>query len=552
MANLTTNVPAPVFTPTGFVIPSDSAILSGVMADINAAFGGNLNPSLSTPQGQLAISMAAITAKADETFLYYTQQVDPAYASGRMQDAIARIYFLQRNPAEPTVVSCVCTGLTGTVIDGGALAQDQAGNLYMTLDGGVIGDDGTVTLDFTNNVAGPIPCPAGTLTIIYQTVPGWDTINNPADGVLGNVTETRAAFEERRAASVAGNSRGTIQAILGAVLSVSGVLDAFCYQNDTASPITYRGATIAAHSIFVSVVGGTDDAVAQAIWSKKSPGCAYNGNTSVIVYDTNPAYAQPYPSYTVTFTRPDSLPIYFNVQIANNPGVPSDADAQIQNAIIAAFAGADGGARAQIASTIFASRFYAPVAALGAWVQIESITIGSTNVSNAQTTGTIAATVMTISAVASGKLAPGQVIAGIGILEGTEIVNQLTGVNAASVTASISGTTMTVTGIGSGALAANQVIHGVGVAPGTTIVQQLTGSAGSTGTYKVSNSQTIGSETILADTPGTTGTYTVSNTQTVSTPTTIYGLNVDDNSVTVDADQVPVTSALDIVVEIDG
>jgi Baseplate J-like protein len=550
MALLTTNVPTPVFGPTGFIIPSDSAILAGVQADINAAFGGNLNPSLSSPQGQLATTMAAITANADQTFLYYTQQVDPAYATGRMQDAIARIYFLERNPAEPTVVTCTCTGLTGTVIEGGALAQDTAGNLYQTLDGGTIGESGTVSIDFSNTQPGPIPCPAGTLTIIYQTVPGWDTITNPADGALGTVTETRAAFEARRAASVAGNSRGTIQAIQGAVQAVPGVLDSVCYQNDTASPITWRNVAISAHSIYVAVVGGDDDAVAQAIWSKKSPGCAYNGNTTVTVYDTSPNYTEPYPAYAVTFTRPSSLPIYFDVQIANNPLVPSDADTQIQAAIIAAFAGADGGPRAQIASTIFASRFYAPVAALGPWVQILSITIGSTNAPNATVTGTIATTVLTVTAVASGLLAPEQVIAGIGITEGTSIVNQLTGVNAAVVTASISGTTMTVTGITSGVLAANQVIHGTGVAGGTTILSQLTGSAGSTGTYRVSLAQTVTSTSISADTPGTTGTYTVSNSQTVSTPTTISGLNVADNSVTVNADQEPVISAVDIVVGI--
>jgi hypothetical protein len=70
-------------------------------------------------------------------------------------------------------------------------------------------------------------------------------------------------------------------------------------------------------------------------------------------------------------------------------------------------------------------------------------------------------------------------------------------VAAASVTASISGTTMTVSAVGSGALAPGQSLTGANVAAGTNIVAQLTGTAGSTGTYQVDISQTAASATVL-------------------------------------------------------
>jgi len=54
------SVPEPTFGENGFVIPSENDVLSGALADINAAFGGGLNLALSTPQGQLASSFAAI------------------------------------------------------------------------------------------------------------------------------------------------------------------------------------------------------------------------------------------------------------------------------------------------------------------------------------------------------------------------------------------------------------------------------------------------------------------------------------------------------------
>ena len=46
-----TNVPQIEFTDQGAVLPEESAILAGVQADINAAFGGGVNSGLTTPHG---------------------------------------------------------------------------------------------------------------------------------------------------------------------------------------------------------------------------------------------------------------------------------------------------------------------------------------------------------------------------------------------------------------------------------------------------------------------------------------------------------------------
>ncbi len=55
-----------------------------------------------------------------------------------MQDAIARIYFLERNPAEPTTVQALCTGLAGVEIPVGALAVAEDGNQYICTQAGTI------------------------------------------------------------------------------------------------------------------------------------------------------------------------------------------------------------------------------------------------------------------------------------------------------------------------------------------------------------------------------------------------------------------------------
>jgi len=423
----TTSVPQPTFGATGFQAPAESDILAGILADMNAALGGNLNTALSTPQGQLASSLAAIVGDVYNTFAFYCNQVDPAYASGRMQDAIARIYFLDRKPAIATTVTATCTGLPGVQIPAGATAQATDGNIYACATGGTIGTSGNVSLSFVCQTTGPIACPATTLSRIYRTIPGWDTISNPSDGVIGQDQENRVAFEQRRQQSVAQNSVGTIPAVYGAVSSVPNVLDAFVTDNSTGAPVTLDGVSLPAHSLYVCVSGGDPNAVALAIWSKKMPGCAYAGGTTVAVQDQSSGYQPPFPTYNVSFQTAAPLTLIVSVVMVSSSLVPSDAASQIQAAILNAFVGGDGGPRARIGSTIFASRFYAPVATLGAWAQIISITLGSSGSPAATFTGSISAGTLTVSAVASGTLAVGQVVEGMSIPDGVKITALGTG-----------------------------------------------------------------------------------------------------------------------------
>lgn len=375
---MTTSVPPIEFTPTGLVVPQESAVLAGVQADIDSAFGGGVNPALETPQGQLASSTAAVVAANNGLFAEFVNQVDPDTADGFMQDAIARIYFLDRSPGAPTVVQCQCIGAFGTVIPVGAQAQDTSGNIYACTGEVTIPISGAVTAVFANLENGPIPCPANTLTKIYKTIPGWDTINNAAEGVLGRDVETRAEFESRRAQSVARNARGSLQSIFAAVFEVEDVIDVYATENVT-NAVVNVGATnfpMAPHSLLVSVVGGEAEDIANAIWRKKDVGCDMNGNTTIVVTDSE-GYSPPFPTYDITFEIPDPLPILFEVQIADDPGLPADIVDLVKAAVIATFTGADGGSRVRIGSLLLASKFYPGVIRIGSEVSVLSILLGS-------------------------------------------------------------------------------------------------------------------------------------------------------------------------------
>lgn len=379
------SVPKIQFTPAGLVIPAETDVLAGVQSDINAAFGGGLNPALETPQGQLASSQAAVIGDKNNEFALFVNQIDPQYATGRFQDAIGRIYFLTRKPATPTTVVATLTGLAGTVVPAGTLAQDTSGNTYACSGDVTIGAAGTVIAEFQNVKTGPIPCAAGTLTQVYQAVPGWDAITNAADGTLGSDVESRADFEYRRKNSVAKNSTGTPQAIYAEVFALADVLDVYVKDNPTGVAVN-TGATnypIAAHSVYVAVVGGTDADVADAIWRKKNLGCDTNGNTSIAVVDPS-GYSYPQPSYVIKFHRPATLAVKFAARIVNDSSLPSNIVDLVKSAIIARFNGTDGTTRERIGATILASRYYGAVVSVASNVSLLDVLIGTSSPTLAQ------------------------------------------------------------------------------------------------------------------------------------------------------------------------
>ncbi|MFT9424986.1 MAG: baseplate J/gp47 family protein [Acetobacter syzygii] len=370
----TTSVPAPTMTDAGFVAPAESAVLAGVLADMNAAFGNVLNTDLSTPQGQLAMSLTAIVGDAYDQMLALFNGVDPERASGRMQDAIGNLYFMTRKPATATVVTCQCLGAAGTTVPQGTLVQDGSARTYAADSAIVLDATGSGVGTFSCTVTGAVECPPQSIGV-YQSVVGLTSISNAAAGVTGVAVEGRQAFEQRRQQTVARNAVGPLDALAGEVLSVTGVSDAYVTDNSTAQAVTVGGVNLPAHSLYVCVNGGADADVALAILRKKPPGCASTGTTSVTVVDPNASYATP-PAYTVQFTRAQAVPVYVAVVLAAGTDVPSTAGADAQAAIVAAFNGAVGAQRVPIGGMVYASRFYASLSGLGAWVKIVDVTVG--------------------------------------------------------------------------------------------------------------------------------------------------------------------------------
>lgn len=374
------NVPPLEILPTGVAVPESVDIRQGILEDTNEAFGGDLDiVTPSTPQAYLADKLTDNIRDSNAAIAYMVSQMDPATSEGRMQDGIARIYYLERKPATSSVVQALCTGQPGAPLPLYSLAQDDDGNLWQSTAAGVFPASGELTIQFACVSTGPVTLGIGQLTRIAQLVPGWDAITNLGAATAGSNVESRAAFEARRRESVARNAHGSPAAIRSAVWDVDGVIDVFAYDNynNTVLPYGSTSYPIAPHSIYIAVIGGVAQDIAEAIFAKKDLGCGMNGNTSVTVQDTD-GYSFPYPSYQIQFEIPASLPVKFFVQLVNSPNLPPDIVAQTKAKIMSTFIGADGSQRARIGGTIFASSYYAGIASIAPSVAIVQVKVGDT------------------------------------------------------------------------------------------------------------------------------------------------------------------------------
>jgi hypothetical protein len=546
----TTNVPAISWGTAGPLAPSGPAVLAGRQQDYNVSFNVSFNWTGVTPQGQLASSDAAIIANAYNLVVYYANQVDPNYAQGRMQDAIGQIYFLPRNPAIPTQLTVNCTGGgAGTSVQlkgldlftsGLATIQDNAGNLYQLLNTITLpSGGGTVQGTFACTLTGPISVPSGSTPIsIYQQITGWDSVAL-VSGVQGVNTESRAAFEQRRHDSVAGNSAGAIGSIIGAVSKVPGVVDYFGYNNNTSAPVTIGGVSIAAYSIYICVAGGAQTAVGQAIFNKKGPGAPTVGNTAVTAYDSNPLYAAPI-AYTINYQIPTTLLLTFSVTLVESGQIPSNATTLVQNAIVAAatqgvispasvFTASISGNVLNVSAVgqgvLAVGQVLADTTdALAGGTQITDLLsgtggVGTYRVSVPQTVAseTMSGTTNASQIVPNLRARIGQVVYASTY---TQAVNALgswaqvasieigsANTSGAVITGSITGSTLTVGGVTSGTVAIGQFLTDAAghIIPGTQI------TAGSGSSWTVNNAQTVTSETITCSAPNQTDVIILAN-----------------------------------------
>ena len=266
---------------TGFSVSETSDIRDEVAQDWVDAFKEQGRPDLNTdpetPQGQVIDSETAAIHQKDVELAFLAQQFNPLTASGKWQEALGKIYYIDRKPAINSSAVCTLTGADGTTVTAGALIRSSYDQTLWALnEDATIGADGTTTATFTCQSEGAIQAGAGTLTQIVTTTPGWDSVTNATAAEVGQLVESQAAFEDRRYQSVALNARSTTAAVYARVAEVENVIAAYVTDNKTNVNKTVDGYSLKPHSVYVAVLGGDDDDIAKAIYNCVNLYDAYN------------------------------------------------------------------------------------------------------------------------------------------------------------------------------------------------------------------------------------------------------------------------------------
>lgn len=347
-------------TEEGIQTPEVDQVISGLWDMFVGAFGEDLNTDMSTPQGQLVTSLAAIISDANNQLVSVLNQFDPLYANGTWQDAIGYIYFMKRKPATHSTAQLKVMGLSGVVIPEGFLFLDEKNELWETTKQNIIGENGEAIVNVECVNSGIIEAAPNTINTIVKALAGLDRATNESAAAVGSEEETQKDFEFRRKDSVALNSKNTNSATYGAVYNLDGVLDVYVYDNPSDGGITIGSTNypLIRNSILVSVVGGDPEEIAYTILTKAGSGCSFNGNTEITVKDLENFPNSP-PTYKVRFERPENIPIKFKVTLDSKSSIASQDEKAIKEAILASFS--SGIAKARIGQQIVASRFMCPV-----------------------------------------------------------------------------------------------------------------------------------------------------------------------------------------------
>ena len=362
---------------SGVVVPTTSEVRADLVTRIREAFkvsGSNieLNTEPSSPMGQLIDALAAEIEAKNSEIAFLASQLSPALATGVWLDQLASLYMIERKVSEATAVVCTVTGLPNTTIPFGAMVQDSSSRQFRLLatEGITIGADGTGTGTFYCVDHGAIEVAASTVTKIVTVVAGWDTVTNPAAGIVGRDRESDAELRERMRSSVSINARGSLASIKSALSAIDGVLDVEVLENATSTETTKYGVTMTSHSIAICIVGGDDEDIAEAIYRKKDEGCATNGTTTVKYQDPD----FPEQEYSYSIIRPTA--IAFKMKITCYTSMLASAQARIKAALLADFSGQGSNARIGMAEKVYANRFWAAAIATEPSAPLTKIELG--------------------------------------------------------------------------------------------------------------------------------------------------------------------------------
>jgi len=298
-------------TLTGFVRKTLEVIQSEVIASLKSTISSALDTEAGTPLGQQIGIFCSQASQLWEVAEAVYNSMYPDSASGFSLRAVGSITGTVADAPQPSTVLANVNVDPGTYAIGTLIAHavgDPTARFANTVEVTNVGIlPATVNgVAFASEETGPVRANAGTLTVIAETVVGWNSITNPLDAALGTTAETDTAFRIKREEELTADGGSTEDSVRADLLKVTAVLSAQVLINDTDST-DING--LPPHSIEAVVLGGSDADVAMGLWLTKPVGIQTVGTTTVSITDSQ-GNAQ-----DVSFSRPDEYVMLLNLDL---------------------------------------------------------------------------------------------------------------------------------------------------------------------------------------------------------------------------------------------
>jgi hypothetical protein len=254
------------------------------------------------------------------------QQLDPDFALGQALNRMLKLAGISRRPAIRSQVDLSVTTDRTVTLPSGYTVEDTLGQKWVTTAAHTL-SAGTTSVTFYAEVFGAIEAVAGTITTPVTIVIGVTGVTNALDATTGQDEETDEEVRDRRNLSLQAPRTSSVGALYTALGDINGVLDLKVYENDTdtTDPIL----SLAAHSIWCVIDGGSVDAIGRVLAMTKNAGTGIKGSVDADYEETItlPDGSTFIYTHEMKFDRPTDEDVYIQLTVTRKvTGDPVDLD----------------------------------------------------------------------------------------------------------------------------------------------------------------------------------------------------------------------------------
>lgn len=298
------------------VIVADTAMTRAqVEAEFRAVFGDDMPTDPATPQGMLITRITEERDAIARNNAEVANQVNPNLAGGLFLDSLVALTGgRRRSSVRSQIIGAELGGVPGTNVPAGSIAETAQGEQFELVATVVLNAAGVASGNLRALQEGEIVVPPGGLNTVASSVLGWETISNPDAAIPGQVEENDVLLRRRRAQTLALQTTSINEAIVSRLYSIETVRSCHYLENYADVDQVIDGIPMRKHSIWACVEGGTDQAVAQALFETKTVGGGYNG--AVVVHVQDPVNGR---LYEVKFDRPEEIALLIRVTVKASP-----------------------------------------------------------------------------------------------------------------------------------------------------------------------------------------------------------------------------------------